>query len=94
LAAELEEKLQEDSTLIQSSGGVFEVQDRDFLIFSKKELGRFPEDGEILEIVRYMSEGMGLEESQAKAGANAHKPMPFMEWFKGFLDRGSSTARR
>lgn len=94
MAAELEEKLHEDSTLIQSSGGVFEVQDRSFLIFSKKELGRFPEDGEILEIVRYMSEGMNLQESQAKAGAHAPKPMPFLEWFKGFLNRGSSAAQR
>jgi selenoprotein W-related protein len=93
LSAELEEKLSEDSTLIQSSGGVFEIQDRGFLIFSKKELGRFPEDGEILEIVRYMSEGMDLKESQAKAGAHARKPISFMEWFKGFLDRGSPAQR-
>lgn len=90
MAAELEEKLHADSTLIQSSGGVFEIENGNFLIFSKKELGRFPEDGEILEIVRYMSEGMDLKDSQAKAGANAPKPISFMDWFKGFLERGSA----
>jgi hypothetical protein len=73
---------------------VFEVQDGSFLIFSKKELGRFPEDGEILEIVRYMSEGMDLRESQTKAGAHAPKPVPFLDWFKGFLNRGGSAAQR
>jgi selenoprotein W-related protein len=93
LAAELEEQLSEDSNLIQSSGGVFEIQDGSFLIFSKKELGRFPEDGEILEIVRYMSEGMDLQESKAKAGANAPKPISFLEWFKGFLNRGTKAQR-
>ncbi len=85
MAAELEEKLSENSELVQSSGGVFEIEDRGFLIFSKKELGRFPEEGEILEIVKYMSEGMNLQESQAKAGAHVRKPPSFLDWFKGFL---------
>ena len=34
--------------MIASSGGVFEVELDSTLIFSKKELGRFPEEGEII----------------------------------------------
>lgn len=33
--------------IVPSSGGVFEIKLNDELIFSKKELGRFPEEGEI-----------------------------------------------
>jgi selenoprotein W-related protein len=33
--------------IVPSSGGVFEVKLNDELIFSKKELGRFPEEGEV-----------------------------------------------
>jgi selenoprotein W-related protein len=36
------------SKLVASSGGVFEVTVDGTLIFSKKALGRFPEDDEIL----------------------------------------------
>ena len=32
--------------IIPSSGGVFEVKVDDILLFSKKELNRFPEEGE------------------------------------------------
>jgi selenoprotein W-related protein len=38
-------------TLIESSGGVFEVDADGKLIFSKKQLDRFPEDGEILRLL-------------------------------------------
>lgn len=34
--------------MIKSSGGVFEVKLGDDLIFSKKQLGRFPEPGEVV----------------------------------------------
>lgn len=34
--------------LIESSGGVFEVMVDGQLIFSKRELGRFPSDDEVL----------------------------------------------
>ncbi len=37
--------------LIPSSGGVFEVKVGDNLVFSKKELGRFPELDELTELV-------------------------------------------
>jgi selenoprotein W-related protein len=51
LAAELKEKKGIDAELIESSGGVFEVQYEGTLIFSKKKLDRFPEDGEILNLI-------------------------------------------
>jgi selenoprotein W-related protein len=35
-----------------SHGGVFEVTVDGNLVFSKKALGRFPEDGEVLGIIR------------------------------------------
>jgi selenoprotein W-related protein len=36
-----------DVRLIPSGGGVFEVRDGERLIFSKRALHRFPEEGEI-----------------------------------------------
>lgn len=41
-----------DSKLIASHGGVFEVTVDGDVIFSKKSLGRFPDDGEILGLIR------------------------------------------
>jgi len=38
-------------TLIPSSGGVFEIQNNGKLIFSKKRLNRFPEEGEIFRLI-------------------------------------------
>ncbi len=38
--------------LIPSQGGVFEISVEGKLLFSKTELGRFPEDGEAEEIIR------------------------------------------
>lgn len=39
-------------SLIPSSGGVFEVKLEDELLFSKKELGRFPESDEVEKFIR------------------------------------------
>lgn len=39
-------------TLVRGSGGVFEVSLDEELIFSKKELDRFPNDGEILNLIK------------------------------------------
>jgi len=39
-------------TLIPSSGGVFEVKLDSDLVFSKKELQRYPEENEIEELVK------------------------------------------
>ena len=37
--------------MIESSGGVFEVFKNDMLVFSKLELDRFPENGEIVKLI-------------------------------------------
>ena len=41
-----------DSELIAGSGGVFEVTVDGKKVFSKKALGRFPSDGEVLGLIR------------------------------------------
>jgi len=41
-----------ETELIAGSGGVFEVAVDGTKVFSKKALGRFPEDGEILGLIR------------------------------------------
>jgi len=40
-----------ETKLISSGGGVYEIVMDGKLIFSKKELGRFPEDGEIEKLI-------------------------------------------
>jgi selT/selW/selH-like putative selenoprotein len=47
LAAEIKENFGVESERIASGGGVFEITVDGSLIFSKKKLGRFPEEGEI-----------------------------------------------
>jgi selenoprotein W-related protein len=37
--------------MIPSRGGVYEIAVDDALVFSKKALGRFPEDGEIARLI-------------------------------------------
>jgi selT/selW/selH-like putative selenoprotein len=37
--------------LIESRGGVFEVVTDGVTVFSKKNLGRFPEDNEVTELI-------------------------------------------
>ena len=39
------------SELIESSGGVFEIKANGHLIFSKKQLERFPNPGEIVKFI-------------------------------------------
>lgn len=39
-------------SLIPSTGGVFEVKLNDKMIFSKKELNRYPKENEIEEIIK------------------------------------------
>jgi selenoprotein W-related protein len=51
LAAELQQARPgrvKDVRLIPSGGGVFEVRDGQRLLFSKRQLGRFPNEGEVL----------------------------------------------
>jgi selenoprotein W-related protein len=51
LAAELKKARGIESKLIKGSGGQFEVVLDGKLIFSKKAVGRFPDNHEILEMV-------------------------------------------
>jgi selenoprotein W-related protein len=52
LAAELEQQLDVSTELIASGGGVFEITADGKRVFSKKELGRFPDEGEIVRLLR------------------------------------------
>jgi len=52
LAAELEKDLGVGATLVAGSGGIFDVTVDGKLVFSKKKIGRFPEPGEILGILK------------------------------------------
>ena len=51
LRDELSNRFNIQSELIQSGGGVFEIIRNDELIFSKKQSGRFPRDGEIASLI-------------------------------------------
>jgi selenoprotein W-related protein len=48
----LKDALDVDSELIAGRGGVFEVVVDGKKVFSKKALGRFPQDGEVLALIR------------------------------------------
>jgi selT/selW/selH-like putative selenoprotein len=91
LAAELESELQEDAELVQSSGGIFEVEDNGVLIFSKQALGRFPADFEILRIVKALSEGKTIEEAKQVASENVNDPISFVDWFRWKMTRPTDT---
>ena len=51
LGKQLEEKLGAEVGLISGSGGVFEVHADGKSVFSKKELNRFPYEGEIISLL-------------------------------------------
>ena len=52
MAAELEKALGVKSELIQGRGGVFDVVVDGKKVFSKHDLGRFPEEGEVLRLIQ------------------------------------------
>ena len=56
LRDELSNKFGINSELIESSGGVFEIKANGHLIFSKKQLGRFPEGMEISNLIKGIEE--------------------------------------
>ena len=87
MAAEIESELHESSELIQSSGGVFEVEENGTLIFSKKGSGRFPGEGEVLSIVGATRNGMTLEEARKVAVPDTHPSSTFVDWIKTKLSR-------
>jgi selenoprotein W-related protein len=47
----LTDRLGAECELVGSGGGVFEVVADGRLVFSKKALGRFPDDGEIARLI-------------------------------------------
>ncbi|MBK9128827.1 MAG: Rdx family protein [Phycisphaerales bacterium] len=49
LAASIKETFGVDAELIAGSGGIFDVKADGKLLFSKHEVGRFPEEHEILD---------------------------------------------
>lgn len=90
MAAEIENKFEETSQLVQSSGGVFEVEYGGANIYSKKANHRFPEDGEVLAIVEGLQSGLSLSDAQAQAAAGIAQPPSFFAWLQKFLVRGKS----
>jgi selenoprotein W-related protein len=52
LAAELKNELGIESELVASHGGVFEVTVDGKPVFSKRSLGRFPDEGEVVGLIR------------------------------------------
>ena len=52
MAEELKDALGVDLELIEGRGGEFEVKRDGSLVFSKRELGRFPEDGEVVQLLK------------------------------------------
>ena len=51
MAAEIKQARGIEAKLIKGSGGVFEVVLDGRLIFSKHQLGRFPEPGELVKLI-------------------------------------------
>ena len=47
----MKERFDLDSELVDGSGGVFEVAFDSRPVFSKKQLGRFPDNGEVEAVV-------------------------------------------
>ena len=51
LREELQNKFSADVEILEGSGGVFEVELNGNSIFSKKELGRFPNENEVIDLI-------------------------------------------
>jgi len=73
LAAELEQQLKASVQITPGSGGIFDVEDNGVLIFSKHELGRFPQEGEIMSIIQSVDAGIPLNDAKEKATALSHQ---------------------
>ena len=52
MAASLKKEFGVDAELIQGGGGIFDVKLDGKLIYSKHEMGRFPEHDEVIDAVR------------------------------------------
>ena len=51
LREELQNKFSADIEIIEGSGGVFEVDLNGNNVFSKKEVGRFPRENEVIDLI-------------------------------------------
>lgn len=85
LSDELEKELKEQTLLVPSDGGMFEVEDKNVIIFSKNETGRFPEEGEIRAILSKVEKGMSLEEAKKEAAAESGHAGGLLEWVFGLF---------
>jgi len=61
LAAKIEEKTGKVAQLVRGDGGIFDVSIEGVLRFSKHEMGRYPEDHEILSLILEYSAPVGAE---------------------------------
>jgi len=52
VAAEIEEKYPEEVECVPGSGGVFKIIVDGKVLFDKKIMGRYPEEGEILSLIK------------------------------------------
>jgi selenoprotein W-related protein len=51
LAAEIKERFRIEPELVRGNGGVFEIIVDGVAVFSKRSLGRFPEEGEVARMI-------------------------------------------
>ena len=51
MAAEFKERFRVEPELVKGNGGVFEVIVDGALLFSKRALGRFPDEGEVARLI-------------------------------------------
>lgn len=72
---------------MRSFGGMFEVEMDGQLLFSKKALGRFPVDGEVVNIVLSMQSGKSLDEARRQAAAGVEPPPSFAFWLQKFFSQ-------
>lgn len=83
-AVKLSDQLEKDTTdsvlLVPFEGGVFEVEDRGQVLFSKNDLGRFPEDNEVAAIIKNVQAGQTLSEAQSNAAHEAGHSGGVLDW--------------
>jgi selenoprotein W-related protein len=85
LSDELEKDLKEQTLLVPSEGGMFEVEDKNVTIFSKLETGRFPEEGEVKDIIANIAKGMELTEAKKAAAQEHGHGSGLIEWVFGLF---------
>ncbi|MFX9630916.1 Rdx family protein, partial [Acinetobacter baumannii] len=71
----------QEAEMVQADGGLFEVEDGGALLFSKQKEDRFPQPGEVVNVVKALAEGLPLDQARAKGQASIPKPPTFEEWF-------------